>query len=282
MEFYRNIIYRAPVGFGMPDAGRFPSTYYNNIVIDALIPVLNDDYIDMNWLVGPDAPSREVILGESSASKGAGSYFVTDIYKTAWRYVYPEFYDFFDYYLNKKSNLTEQMSKVNNNLFVNISVPAIRPEPDRPYSQATPLPPDSLVVSDPLYGSYGNNRYLTHDPGFASYQTGDVQLSKAAAEDLGIEWIDVSAIGARRATSTPANDNESDNVGDNVSDSIASSNGGSSNGGSSSELPAVGDSLPYLFFAFSLLLCSGCLLIGRATQLRRAPRRLTKIRQRQA
>jgi hypothetical protein len=59
-----------------------------------------------------------------------------------------------------------------------------------------PVPPEDQVTPDPAYGRYENNRYLDYDPGFADYANGDIQLSRGAAARLGVEWIDLSKIGA--------------------------------------------------------------------------------------
>ncbi|MDR2493451.1 MAG: hypothetical protein LBD25_08365 [Coriobacteriales bacterium] len=72
-----------------------------------------------------------------------------------------------------------------------------------PQERSRVLPADGAPdapTPDPLYGSYGNNRYLTSDPGFVDYAGGNAQLTQEAADSLGINWIDLSKIGARRDT----------------------------------------------------------------------------------
>jgi hypothetical protein len=190
-EICRNVIKNAPIGMCMPDSPIFPSTYADNIIVDASIPVQPYVLSDLGYLSGV-AREEALAWGEGWYSAGI---FSSGIYKTAWRDVYPEFYDFYEYYLHEKADMTQPMSPVYNNTIVNINTPLAVTDP---HGASGLLPPDDQVTPDPAYGRYGNNRYLSYDPGFADYASGDVQLSKEAADRLGVEWIDMSKIGSTR------------------------------------------------------------------------------------
>ena len=196
-EITRNVVQNVPVGMSMPDSPIFPSVYAGNIFIDNMIPVqpyllTNLDYF--NYVEREDVLAWYEYLYE-------GGVFTSGLYKTDWKDVYPEWFEFYEYYLHDKEDLTQPMSQVYNNTIVNISVPRIIPAD--PYGANGLLPPEDQVTPDPVYGRYGNNRYMDYDPGFADYAGGNVQISKEVCENLGIEWIDLSQIGARAVTPEP-------------------------------------------------------------------------------
>jgi hypothetical protein len=187
-EITRNVVYNVPLGMWMPENQTFPSTYANNIFIDAMLPVMAFGLADLEWY--NHITIEDLLTGETSWKSEA--IYNSGIYKTAWKNVYPEFYGLFDYLLNEKEDLTQAMSPVYDNLCVNIRIPHVDVDPKSPWG---PMPPEEGITPDPIYGRYENNRYLDYDPGFADYANGDVQLSKEAAELLGVEWIDLSKIG---------------------------------------------------------------------------------------
>jgi hypothetical protein len=188
-EITRNVVYNVPIGMGMPNSQTFPSTYVNNIFIDAKLPV---EAYGLTYLEYYDSVTIEYLLSEETSWDSEAIY-NSGIYKTLWRDVYPEFYDLFDYLLNEKADLTQPISTIYNNLVVNVRVPRVEVEPESPWG---PLPPEDQITPDPVYGRYENNQYLDYDPGFADYANDDFQLSRDAAARLGIEWIDLSKIGA--------------------------------------------------------------------------------------
>jgi hypothetical protein len=188
-EITRNVVYNVPIGMGMPDNQTFPSTYANNVFVDAMLPVLA---YGLNHLEYYNYITIEDLLSEDADQ--SDDVYNSGIYKTLWRDVYPEFYDLFDYLLNEKADLTQPISTVYNNLMVNIRVPRVEVEPE---SRWGPILPEEQLTPDPLYGRYENNQYLDYDPGFADYANGDIQLSRDVAERLGIEWIDLSKMGAK-------------------------------------------------------------------------------------
>ena len=188
-EIYRNIVYNVPQGMSIPDSPEAPSVYANNIFIDAMIPIQAFQLVYIEYFKSADA---EEIL---SPPLPVGFFYTSGIYKTAWKNVYPEFYEYYEYYLNEKEDLSQPMSRIYNNVCVNINVQqVIFADPMHPWS---PLPSEDKITPDPVYGRYGNNRYLDNDPGFVNYAGGNIQLTKKAAADLGIEWIDLSKIGAK-------------------------------------------------------------------------------------
>jgi hypothetical protein len=188
-EITRNVVYNVPIGMGMPDNPIFPSTYANNVFIDAMLPVQAFGLADLEYY--ESVTIEDILSGETSWKSEA--IYNSGIYKTAWKDVYPEFSELFDYLLNEKEDLTEPMSPIYDNLCVNIRNPHMDVDPKSPWG---PMPPEEEITPDPLYGRYENNQYLTYDPGFVDYANGDIQLSKEAAAQLGIEWIDLSKIGA--------------------------------------------------------------------------------------
>jgi hypothetical protein len=188
-EIARNVVYNVPIGMGMPENQTFPSTYANNIFIDTMLPVQAFGLANLEYY--EDVTIEYVLSGETSWKSEA--IYNSGIYKTAWKEVYPEFSELFDYLLNEKEDLTQPMSPIYNNLCVNIRNPHVDVDPKSPWG---PMPPEDQVIPDPFYGRYENNQYLTSDPGFADYANGDIQLSQEAAAQLGIEWIDLSKIGA--------------------------------------------------------------------------------------
>jgi hypothetical protein len=167
-----------------------PPSYANNLFIDTMVPAMAYGLRHLEYYGGV---TSEFILSEESGGRIEFIY-NSGIYKTLWRDVYPEYYELYDYLLNEKADLTQPMSPVYNNICVNIRTPRAHVEP--PESSAGPMPPEEEITPDPIYGRYENNQYLDYDPGFADYANGDVQLSQEAAAQLGIEWIDLSKIGA--------------------------------------------------------------------------------------
>jgi hypothetical protein len=188
-EITRNVVFNAPIGMGMPDNPIFPSTYANNVFVDVMLPVQSFGLTDLEYY--KHVTIEDIMSGETSWRSEA--IYNSGIYKTAWRKVYPEFYALFDYLLHKKKDLTQPISSIYNNLSVNISVPHVPVEPFDPWG---PIPPEDGITPDPIYGRLKNNQYLGYDPGFADYANGDIQLTKEAATQLGIDWIDLSKIGA--------------------------------------------------------------------------------------
>jgi hypothetical protein len=189
---YRNVVARAPQGMAIPDSPVWPQAYIDNLFVDVTVPIQSCQLAYLG-----DFDGRDPIETLSAPSPfGTEHYYTSGVCETAWRHVYPEFYEFFDYYVNDKANLAEPVGTICNNVCVNIGVALHVPlDPRHPWS---PLPPEGAVVADHVYGCYENNRYLDHDPGFADYLGGDVQLSPEAAGRLGIEWVDLSLIGAHR------------------------------------------------------------------------------------
>jgi hypothetical protein len=189
-EVYRNVVYNVPQGMSIPDSPEAPSTYANNLFIDVMIPIQACQLVYIENFEGADAGE---ILGPPVP---VGFFFTSGVYKTAWKDVYPEFYEYFEYYLNEKEDLSQSMSSIYNNICININTQHVFFDyPQHPWS---PLPPKERITPDPIYGRYENNRYLDRDPGFVNYAGGNIQLTKKAAADLGIEWVDLSKIGARK------------------------------------------------------------------------------------
>jgi hypothetical protein len=199
-EIYRNVIYDAPQGLNLPFSA-VPETYANNLFVDVMLPVQAGS-VQKDTLEGLEIFTREQLL--EALGGAAGPYFTTGIYKTAWRDVYPEFNQFIDYFLNKKEDVTQLILPVYNNICVNLNVPRAVIDPTDSYlAHLAPMPPESEVSPDPLYGRYENNRYLEYDPGFVDYAKGNVQLTQAAAVQLGIEWVDLSKIGSSIPSAKP-------------------------------------------------------------------------------
>ncbi len=98
-----------------------------------------------------------------------------------WHEQYAYFKEMLDWYKNK-TNYTETMQKLYDNVVVNISKRRMGKEFDN-------------SIKTDKYGVIDNNLYLNEDIGFADYKNKNYQLSKAAAEKLGIEWTDLSKIG---------------------------------------------------------------------------------------
>ena len=94
---------------------------------------------------------------------------------------------------NEKTDLQQPMDQTYNNLFVNIDKPLH-------YGNASLdeilLPANPSV--DPKYGRISNNNYLFHDPGFPSVSNRNFQLSQEIANRYGMEWLDMSKIGASK------------------------------------------------------------------------------------
>jgi uncharacterized repeat protein (TIGR02543 family) len=188
-EITRNVVYNAPIGMSMPDNETFPSTYANNIFVDTMLPV---QAFGLQHLEDYRHVTIKTLLSEETSWHSEEIY-NTGIYKTAWKKVYPEYSALFEYLLKKK-DLTQPMSSVYNNVSVNMAVPRVYVEPG---SRWGPIPSGEGITPDPTYGRLKNNPYLDYDPGFEDYANGDIQLSKEAATLLGIEWVDLSRIGAR-------------------------------------------------------------------------------------
>jgi hypothetical protein len=130
-------------------------------------------------------------------TEGTGAQFLTShpyfkdwitsrIFTSQWlKDNYPESYEWLRYTYYDRTNMATAISKLENNLIVNIDVPML---------QASLRTFDGATL-DPKYGSISNNHFFDQDPGFANLRAGDLQLSSAAAAALGIEAIDMSKIG---------------------------------------------------------------------------------------
>ena len=99
-----------------------------------------------------------------------------------WHEKYAHFKDMLDWYKNKP-DYTQTMQKLYDNVVVNISKNRIGKKFDN-------------SIKTDKYGLIDNNLYFTEDIGFEDYKSKNYQLSKAAAERLGIEWMDLRKIGA--------------------------------------------------------------------------------------
>jgi uncharacterized repeat protein (TIGR02543 family) len=194
-EIYRNVIYDAPQGIGLPSSV-VPETIANNLFIDVMVPVLAITVYKEQLEENLRYTNEQLI----EVTGGAGGiYFTSGIYETAWKDVYPEFYKYFDYFINDKADITQFMLVVYNNICINKDVPLAVKElldPSILYRHLSPMPPEDEVSPDPVYGRYENNRYLEYDPGLIDYAGYFSQLTKEAAALLGIEWVDLSAIGS--------------------------------------------------------------------------------------
>ena len=200
LKLERNIVYNAVSGMFLGEYFN-PGEYGNNLFVDCLIPVEADHLGDLAWVdwhLSGETDITPWFFGETKV------FYDSRLYENEWYDLYPEMRDYFAYLIGKGGHYDELMSKVYNNIAVNINVPLTEAESEE-YSgwTAKQLPADDLVKVDPVYGRYGNNRYLSSDPGFVNYAGGDVQLTPAAADALGIEWIDMSLIGAKRWAAAP-------------------------------------------------------------------------------
>ncbi|MCL2057714.1 MAG: S-layer homology domain-containing protein [Oscillospiraceae bacterium] len=206
-EITRNVVYNAPAGLWVMDPHLYPEVIANNIFIDVQVPVMASALHEL-WRLEDYTAEDFLVVDDPGGGWAVGHYFMSGVYKTLWRDIYPEFFDFFEYLLNDKESFAQSMAPVYDNICVNMDVPLhIIADPAGAGDFLRPMPPDGAVAPDPRYGGiYGNNRYISYNPGFADYAGGNIQLTEAAAAGLGIEWIDLGAIGARRAappTPTP-------------------------------------------------------------------------------
>jgi hypothetical protein len=180
-NFSHNVIYNYPSasGFIKHDA---PSTAAGNIMID----VIN------SFELIPTEFIRDFYGGETGLEYlenddyALGPHYRSGLYESdLWKENYPELYEYYEYMRSGKKDLYPIMSDISDNIVVYLT--------RRPSLNSGELPP--MMDADPKYGRFGNNHYFTSDPGFADYRNYDFQLTKEAADNLGVEWIDMSKIG---------------------------------------------------------------------------------------
>ncbi|MDR1159241.1 MAG: S-layer homology domain-containing protein, partial [Syntrophomonadaceae bacterium] len=182
-DFSYNVVYNAPSVYHNPISHTTPGTTIGNVFIDC-------DYV----LDYPDEYMRDVYAGESGRDiletlNTFPSYYTNGVYKSLlWREKYPERYEFYEYMLDDQEEMYPVMTEVRDNLTVYLE--------KRMSGRATELPDSATIPTDVKYGRVENNHFLYDDPGFASMQNYDFQLSQETAAEYGIEWLDMSKIGA--------------------------------------------------------------------------------------
>jgi hypothetical protein len=180
-DFSYNVVYNAPSIYYNPMSPISPSTTVNKVFIDC-------DYV----LDYPDEYIRDYYNGETGREiietlDTLPRYYANGLYKDRiWRENYPELYEFYEYMANEKQDMRPVMSQVYNNLTVYLE--------KRMSGRATELP--ETVSVDVKYGRVENNHFLYADPGFADAHGYDFQLSRNAAAAYGVEWLEMSKIGA--------------------------------------------------------------------------------------
>ncbi|MDR1070643.1 MAG: cell wall-binding repeat-containing protein, partial [Gracilibacteraceae bacterium] len=179
-DFSYNVIYNTP-GIPNPMSPVSPSTTVNNVFIDC-------DYV----LDYPDEYIRDHYKGETGREiietlNTLPNYYLNGLYKDPlWRENYPDLYEFYEYMANEKQDMRPVMAQVYNNLIVYLD--------KRMSGRATELP--ETVEADAKYGRVENNHFLYADPGFTRARDHNFQLSRQTAAQYGVEWLDMSKIGA--------------------------------------------------------------------------------------
>ena len=186
-DFSYNVVYNYPSAGGISIIS--PQTIVGNIFIDCdvAVPYYAEIFDLFKGKTAMDLLTEE---GQSTIAM----FYKSGLHRTPlWREKYPDLYDYFEYMEKEKADLQQPMDQIYNNLFVNIN----KPFHDR-NSSLDELQVPANVSVDPKYGKIGNNRYLFHDPGFASVSNRNFQLTEEVAHSFGMEWIDMSKIGASK------------------------------------------------------------------------------------
>jgi hypothetical protein len=203
-DFSYNVLYNVPLGPSGIDV-LAPSSNNNNIYID--VPATFDfpsEIFRDGWF-GEDAkPSDQLKENDVLATFYAVG---EGIYSSAlWQEKYPAIAEYFAH-METKEDLEELMVQINDNLVVNINT--LRSgrskwvEGDRDGDEIF-YPPLSEARVDTEYGDskISNNQLFLADsfagnPLFADYGAKDFQLSQETAAALGMDWIDMGAIGVQ-------------------------------------------------------------------------------------
>ena len=180
------------------DPHLYPEVYADNLFVDVMTPVQAGSLHDLDHFKHFAAEDL-LVSDDPDAGWASAHFFMSGVYKTAWRHVYPELYEYYEYLLNEKEDFSQLIAPVFNNICININVPLYQIEdPSGAGRGLLPMPQDDEITTEPRFGRYENNRYIDFDPGFADYSAGNIQLTEAAAKELGLEWVDLSKIGAKR------------------------------------------------------------------------------------
>ncbi|MDR2036977.1 MAG: right-handed parallel beta-helix repeat-containing protein [Bacteroidales bacterium] len=187
-DFSYNVVYNYPTA-GLISIVT-PWTCINNVFVDCdvVLPYYPEFFNTYKGRTPMD------LLTENSESSISALY-TSGLYRTTlWQEKYPELYAYYEYMANEKEDLQQPMDQIYNNLIVNIN----KIFQDRNSSlEELQLPAEVSV--DPRYGNISNNHYLTHDPGFPGVANRNFQLSREVTNRYGMEWIDMSTMGAEKS-----------------------------------------------------------------------------------
>ena len=186
-DFSYNVVYNYP-GVELLSVVT-PITCFNNIFIDCNLALIYDEGI-FDMFKGKTAMDVITDPGQYTIS----ALYLSGLYNTPlWKEKYPELYEYYEYMATQKTDILLPMDRTYDNLFVNI---------DKPFTAGNTalheLQIPANVSVDPKYGKISNNNYLFHDPGFPSVTNRNFQLSQAIANRYGMEWLDMSKIGATK------------------------------------------------------------------------------------
>jgi hypothetical protein len=179
-DFCHNVVFNAPLTSVFVEH-YFSAAAVGNIVIDVFHSV-------------PETPTEwlaEIYQGESGRelleadTYTIGPHFKSGLYKSGlWRQNYLGLYEYYEHML-QKDDFSPLMTDLRDNVIVHLG---------RYFSHRAGILPPHMPV-DPKYGRFANNHFFTADPGFVDLEGYDFQLTKEAAQRLGVEWIDMGKIG---------------------------------------------------------------------------------------